>query len=166
MPQAQFVVSFLKLVAIIIAQSKLATFFKSAANYGVSFLLMRLAMLHVPHTRWARLNQQDNCICSSNEKESGSEHDEGDCSTCAQCECLSCTMSGPPCQPIDVSKSKHVYSHKSQHTAKKISYSRSIQPSWYKKHPWTVYAPPSIKFSVAPFAIQGKKVSSLFLSFN
>ncbi len=28
-------------------------------------------------------------------------------------------MSGPPCQPIDVSKSKRVYSHKSQHTAKK-----------------------------------------------
>ncbi len=52
------------------------------------------------------------------------------------CECLSFTMSGPPCQPIDVSKSKHVYSHKSQLTVKKKSYSRSIHPSWYKKHPW------------------------------
>ncbi len=80
--------------------------------------------------------EADNYNCSYDEKESGSEHEEGDCSTCAQCECLSCTMSGPPCQPIDVSKSKHVYSHKSQHTAKKKSYSRSIQPSWYKKHPW------------------------------
>ncbi len=52
--------------------------------------------------------EADNYNCSSDEKESGSEHEEGDCSTCAQCECLSCTMSGPPCQPIDVSKSMFI----------------------------------------------------------
>ncbi len=41
--------------------------------------------------------EADNYNCSSDEKESGSEHEKGDCFTCTQCECLSCTMSGPPC---------------------------------------------------------------------
>ncbi len=141
MPQALLVVSFLKLVAIIMAQSKLTTFFKSAASNDKYFTCSYETryvtyMYHKLDGKAESDVEADIYNCISDEKESGSEHEEGGCSTCAQCECLSCTMSGPPCQPIDVSKSKHVYSHKSQHTAKKKSYSRSIQPSWYKKHPW------------------------------
>ena len=45
-------------------------------------------------------------------------------------------MSNSPSQPLNVTKSKQVYSHNSQQLNRKKSYSRSIQASWYKKHPW------------------------------
>ena len=69
----------------------------------------------------------------SSDSENDSEQDKGDYS---QCECPCCTMNGPPCQPADVSQSKHMYSHQNRHTSRKKTYNRSLEPSWYKKHPW------------------------------
>jgi len=60
-------------------------------------------MYHKLHGKAEPEVEANNCNCSSEEKESGSEHEEGDCSTCTHGECLSYTMSGPPSQPTDVS---------------------------------------------------------------
>ena len=78
--------------------------------------------------------------------ESESDKDGGESSVSSSlCECPTCTLEGSPCQPTDVRKSKHVYSHRTQRTAKKRSYSRSIQSSWYKKHPWITVCTTSYK---------------------
>ena len=53
-----------------------------------------------------------------------------------QCECPCCCMSGPPSQPLNVKESKQTYSHHSHHLNRKKSYSRSIQPNWYKRYRW------------------------------
>ena len=53
-----------------------------------------------------------------------------------QCECPCCCMSDSPSKPLNVTKSKQVYSHNSQQLNWKKSYSQSIQASWYEKYPW------------------------------
>ena len=62
---------------------------------------------------------------TSCESESESDKDEGGSSTSPLCECPTCTLDDSPCQLLDVSKSKHVYSHQAQCAAKTRSYKRS-----------------------------------------
>ncbi len=73
MPQALLVVSFLKLVAIIMAQSKLTTFFKSAASNGKCFtcsyeIRYVTYMYHKLDGKAESDVEADNYNCSSDEK--------------------------------------------------------------------------------------------------
>ncbi len=73
MPQAQLVVIFLKLVAIIMAQSKLTTFFKSAASNVKCFIRSYdtryvTYMYHKLDGRAESDVEADNYNCSSDEK--------------------------------------------------------------------------------------------------
>lgn len=54
------------------------------------------------------------------------------------CECQCCAFPGTPYQPADVSESKTTHSHscKERQHGQVKSYSRKIQPSWYKRYPW------------------------------
>ena len=56
----------------------------------------------------------------------------------SSCDCQCCVNPGIPYQPANVSESKTVHSHfckEIQHGQLK-SYSRKIQPNWYKQYPW------------------------------
>ena len=70
---------------------------------------------------------------SNSDNDDNSDNDEE-----LECECPCCCMSNSPSQPLNVTKSKQEYSHNSQQLNRKKSYSRSIQASWYKKHPWII----------------------------
>ena len=74
----------------------------------------------------------------SDEEEIHTADNRGSPSLEASCECQCCASPGTPYQPVDVSDSKTTHSHfckKRQH-GKLKSYSRKIQPSWYKRYSW------------------------------
>ena len=54
------------------------------------------------------------------------------------CECQCCANPGIPYQPVDVSESKTTHSHfcKERRHGQLKSYSRKMQPSWYKRYSW------------------------------
>ena len=55
-----------------------------------------------------------------------------------QCEWQCCAQPDTAHQPMDVTESKtpHAHLNKERQAGKLKSYSRKIQPSWYKKYPW------------------------------
>ena len=55
-----------------------------------------------------------------------------------QCECQCCAQPDTAHQLMDVTESKTIHSHlsKERQAGKLKSYSRKIQPCWYKKYPW------------------------------
>lgn len=54
----------------------------------------------------------------------------------SDCQCEGCSVDGPPCQPLNVEESRRVYSYHSHDSDQQVSYSRSLQTSWYTKYPW------------------------------
>ena len=58
--------------------------------------------------------------------------------TASDCLCLCCTNPENPHHPVEVSHSKVPVVHQSKERkgGQKKTYARSIQPSWYDKHPW------------------------------
>ena len=69
----------------------------------------------------------------SDEEESSTSGNPG-----SSCDCQCCVNPGIPYQPANVSESKTVHSHfcKERQHGQLKSYSRKIQPNWYKRYPW------------------------------
>ena len=75
---------------------------------------------------------------SDNEQEAHTADNPDSSLESPQCECQCCIHPNTPYQPMDVMESKTTHSHlsKKRQAGKVKSYSRKIQPSWYKKYPW------------------------------
>ena len=80
------------------------------------------------------------CVALDTETDSESEKEEPNTtsSESLQCDCQGCVDLHSPYQLSEVSESKTTHSHfsKERQRGQLKSYTRKLQPSWYKKYPW------------------------------